>query len=484
VNIADPIALHARFIADKPALVEGDRVMTYAEFGDAVARTAGHLATLGIRPGDDVAVALQERIGTPIAWFALAHIGARLLPMDWRWMPAEQQRFVDIFRPRLLLAEPGRHVPRNVAVAMHDDAWRAAIARADPDVPLAPGGDRPATVYITSGTTGLPKAYAHSHASFLAVMNSMWLGLGVGPDDRCLSTLPFAFTAGRSIGMATLLRGGTFILHPAFTAAPDVLSAIRRHRADCMTAAPALLRGLLALAPASGLLLPEFRRLVSVGALLFPDEIRRLRASVTPHLANYYGSSGAGSTSAIAGDELARKPGSVGRPMIGVAVEIVDDDDRVLPRGETGWLRTRGPGSALGMEPPDPSDRTIRNGWHYPGDYAYIDEEGFIFLQGRDSDLINVGGTIVFAPEVERAVAACAGVREVAVAGRAVADGNEEILAAIVAQPGLSEGAINQHCRQQLAAYKRPRQVRFIDALPRNSNGKVIKADLLALFDS
>jgi acyl-coenzyme A synthetase/AMP-(fatty) acid ligase len=484
LNIAQPIALHARYLADKPALIERDRVMTFAELVDAVARTAAHISSLGVRAGDNVAVALQEHIGTPIVWFGLAHLGARLLPMDWRWMLPEQQGFIDTFRPRLMLVEPDRRVPANVTIAVHDATWRETVARADPAFPMAAGGAAPATVYITSGTTGVSKAYSHSHASFLDVMVSMWLGLDVGSADRCLSTMPLAYTAGRSIGMATLLRGGTFIVHPAFTSARDVLTACARHRINTMTCAPGLLRGLLDLAPASGLLLPEFRRLVSVGAQLFPEEIRRVRTSVTPHLVNYYGSSGSGSISSIGGDDFDRKPGSVGRPMYGVEIQIVDDSDRLLPPGETGWLRARGPGSALGIDPPDPDDRTYRNGWHYPGDYAVIDDEGFIFLQGRDADMINVGGVVVFAPEVERAIAACPVVREAAVAGRPTATGDEEIVAAVVGQPGATPDTIVAHCRQHLASYKRPRHIRLVDSLPRNSNGKVIKNTLLALFDA
>jgi acyl-coenzyme A synthetase/AMP-(fatty) acid ligase len=484
VNIAQPIALHARYIADKPALIERDRVMTFAELGDAVARTAAHFSSLGVRPGDNVAVALQEHIGTPIVWFGLARLGARMLPMDWRWMLPEQQGFIDTFRPRLMLVEPDRRVPENVSITVHDKAWRDAVVRADPAFPMAPGGDAPATVYITSGTTGVSKAYSHSHTSFLDVMVSMWLGLDVGPADRCLSTMPLAYTAGRSIGMATLLRGGTFVVHPAFTSARDVLTACARHRINAMTCAPGLLRGLLDLAPESGLLLPEFRRLVSVGAQLFPEEIRRIRATVTPHLVNYYGSSGSGSISSIGGDELDRKPGSVGRPMYGVEIQIVDDDGRVLPSGETGWLRSRGPGAAIDIDPPDLDDRTFRGGWHYPGDYAVIDKDGFIFLQGRDADMINVGGVVVFAPEIERAMAACPLVREAAVAGRPTATGDEEIVAAVVAQPGATPDAIVAHCRQHLASYKRPRHVRLVDSLPRNSNGKVVKDTLLALFDA
>lgn len=484
LNIAQPIALHARYLADKPALIERDRVMTFAELGDAVARTAAHFSSLGVRPGDNVAVALQEHIGTPIVWFALAHLGARMLPMDWRWMLPEQQGFIDTFRPRLMLVEPDRRVPENVTITVHDAAWRDSVARADPAFPMAAGGAAPATVYITSGTTGVSKAYSHSHASFLDVMISMWLGLDIGPDDRCLSTMPLAYTAGRSTGMATLLRGGTFIVHPAFTSARDILTACARHRINAMTCAPGLLRGLLELAPASGLLLPEFRRLVSVGAQLFPEETRRIRTSVTPNLVNYYGSSGSGSISSIGGDALDRKPGSVGRPMYGVEIQIVDDDDRLLPPGETGWLRARGLGNALGIDPPDPDDRTYRDGWHYPGDYAVIDNDGFIFLQGRDAEMINVGGVVVFAPEVERAIAACPVVREAAVAGRPTATGDEEIVAAVVAQSGATPETIMAHCRQHLASYKRPRHIRLVDSLPRNSNGKVLRDTLLALFDA
>jgi acyl-coenzyme A synthetase/AMP-(fatty) acid ligase len=482
MNIAQPIALHARYRASKAALIDGDRVMTYAELNEAVGRTAAHLASLGIRPGDDVAVALQDHIGTPVMWFSLAHLGARLLPMDWRWMPAEQQLFVDTFRPRLMLAEPNRKTPEGVATAVHDAGWQEAVARARPDLPMAAGGDMPATVYISSGTTGVPKAYAHSHRSFLEVLSTHWIGLGVSEVDRNLSTLPLAFTAGRSIAMSTLLCGGTFVLNPAFVEPEGVLAVIRRYGINAMTCAPGLLRGLLELVPPEGLLLPDFRRLVSVGALLFPDEIRRVRSSITPHLCNYYGSAGGGSASAISGDDLNRKPGSVGRPMYGIELEIVDDDDRVLPAGETGHLRYRGFGLSLGLLPPDPADQSIRDGWHYPGDYAFLDDEGFIFLQGRNSDMINAGGMIVFAPEVERAIIACAGVKEAAVVGILGDRSDEEIVAAVVADGGVDEAAIMSQLRRVLAAYKRPRRIRLVEALPRNSNGKLIASAIAALF--
>jgi hypothetical protein len=160
--------------------------------------------------------------------------------------------------------------------------------------------------------------------------------------------------------------------------------------------------------------------------------------------------------------------------MYGVEIQIVDDDYRILPRGETGWLRARGLGSALGVEPPDPADRTHRLGWHYPGDYAVIDEEGFVFLQGRDADLINVGGVVVFAPEIERTLAACPGVRDASCPLRAACPNS------VKSWPPSWQPASRACDRRTLSPASRVVQAARGSGrrnLPRNSSGKILRID-------
>jgi acyl-coenzyme A synthetase/AMP-(fatty) acid ligase len=166
--------------------------------------------------------------------------------------------------------------------------------------------------------------------------------------------------------------------------------------------------------------------------------------------------------------------------MLGSIVEIVDEDDRPVPTGETGRLRCISTGMAIGLYPPDPDSTAFRNGWHYPGDYAYIDADGYVFLQGRWNDVIIRGGMNIFAPEVERTLLTCAGVREAAVVGMKSEKLGEEPAAFVVTDGTTDERAILRHCRSLMVAYKVPSVIRVIDALPRNSTGKVVKADLIA----
>jgi acyl-coenzyme A synthetase/AMP-(fatty) acid ligase len=209
-----------------------------------------------------------------------------------------------------------------------------------------------------------------------------------------------------------------------------------------------------------------------------------VRARVSPNFINYYGSAGAGINTMLLPHEIDLKPGSVGRPAIGNEIEIVDDDDRMLPAGETGRLRIRAPQICRGSYPPDPDDPSYFEGWHYPGDYALIDEDGYLFLQGRYNDIIIRGGSNVYAPEVERALLTLDGVREAAVIGTPNATLGEDIAAFIVADGSIDDRTVIRHCRNRLATYKVPSILRRLESLPRNSAGKILKRQLLEMYES
>jgi acyl-coenzyme A synthetase/AMP-(fatty) acid ligase len=344
---------------------------------------------------------------------------------------------------------------------------------------MAPGGDMPLIMNMSSGTTGLPKGNVHTHRTYRGLLSVHWIELGQGPADRALAVLPLASAAGRSIVLATLLGGGTVVFAPALLEPRELVAICEREAINTLCVVPAILRGLLELAKGPGPLLPGLTRLTSVGAMLFPEESRRVREFLSPHLINYYGSTGGGINAMLFPHELEQKPGSVGRPTLGCDLEIVDEADRVLSAGETGRLRVRSPSTCRGVYPADPADQSYFEGWHYPGDYALVDPDGYLFLQGRYNDIIIRGGSNVYAPEVERVLLAVSGVREAAVLGAPHATLGEDVVAYVVADASVDTAAIIRHCRGHLAAYKVPTHLRTIAELPRNSAGKVLKRMLL-----
>jgi acyl-coenzyme A synthetase/AMP-(fatty) acid ligase len=479
MNLSQLVTLHGRYRANHPAIVERDRSFSYRQLDRYVAGHAVAMMRLGVGRGDVVGVCLQDHAEFLACLLAIVRIGAIFLPMDWRWTQAEQQRVAAVFQPKLILAEPGRAMATGLPVARVDDAWRNAACAVELAVEPAPGGEAPAILALSSGTTGQPKGYNLTHARYLAMCQNYWEA-GISQADRYLSVLPIAFASGRGMAMSTLFAGATVIMFPTLAAADEIVAGAGQYQATTMCLVPSLSRALLRLPSTSGQpLFPSIRLLVSIGAGLFPEEGRAIRERLTPHLVDLYGSSGGGITTVLRSDEMERKPGSVGRPMIGVEVEIVDDQNQALPPRITGKLRCRAPCMAAGFYRSEGGgEEAYLDGWYYPGDYAYLDEDGYVFLQGRTSEIIIRGGINVFAPEVERAIASFPGVTEVAVLGYPVPDLGEEIAAFIIGRPGITERELVRHLRAELAPYKIPRRFHFLEELPRSSTGKILKPKL------
>lgn len=483
MNIAEFQRANGYYRGDDPAVVGEQGIVTHRELEARSRRIASHLARLGVARGDLVGTCIKDSAETVAIWLAVARLGAVVIPMDWRWTADEQRQIEAIFNPRLVLGEPGRRGDAGRAVVTLDEAWRSDVAAAPADDRMAPGDDNPFLMNMSSGTTGLPKGNVHTHDTYHAVMRAHWIDMGQTPIDRALAVLPMAAAAGRSVVMATILVGGTVVFAPPLLEPAELVDLCRRERINIVCLVPSILRGLLQIAPKEGLLLPGLHSLVSVGAMLFPEESRAVRKRLSPHLINYYGSTGGGMNTLLYPDELALKPGSVGRPMLGVALEIVDETGNLLPTGETGRLRVRCASTCHGVYPPDPTDETYYEGWHYPGDYALIDADGYLFLQGRYNDIIIRGGSNVYAPEVERVLLALPGIREAAVFGMPHATLGEEVVACIVADDSVQDPVLVRHCRLHLAAYKVPTRFRRLPELPRNSVGKTLKRELTGYFD-
>ncbi len=273
-------------------------------------------------------------------------------------------------------------------------------------------------------------------------------------------------------------------MFPQPYAAADLVAAASRVGASHLFLVPTVLRRLLDVPGGSAEtpLLGGLECLFSTGAALHPEERAELLARLCPNYINFYGSTdGGGCTALLPGDPPA-VAGSVGRSVFSTSLEIVDEDDRILPPGEVGAIRYRHPGTATSYHNnPEESAEAFRDGWYYPGDLGRIDEAGFLFLAGRATDMIIRGGINIYPAEIEHVIALHSDVREVAVVGRPSREYGEEIVAFVVPRNAAGppdDDTLRGHCGKSLALYKVPREFLIVDELPKSGVGKVLKTEL------
>ena len=478
-NLADQLALHARQRPTKAALVHGEQVLDYRALDLAVRQRAAHLLDLGVQPGQMVGLALQDSIEHVLMLYAVARAGAVILPMDCRWKAAEQQRLAAHFEAAAVLVEPGAAFEGARCVEA-DGAWAAAVARADAERAF-PDGDRGLTMSLSSGTTGRPKGPMVSHQKFFNRFWTHWVDLGFGSRETYLNATPLYFGGGRAFSMSTLYAGGTVVLCPPPYEPAELAAEVARSGATVLFLVPTLLRRLLGSDAATLAPLLRLNSLVSSGSALSAQERVQIRSTLCPNFIEYYSSTEGGGISVLSGDDQLRHGDSVGRPVFGVEVQIVDEAHASVAPGTVGRIRYRGPAVADGFyRDPEASVEAFRDGWFYPGDLGCFNDEGYLFLKGRAKDMIIRGGINIYPQEVEATLSDHPAVAEAAVVGWPSREFDEEVAAFVLLIQPIAAAELRAWCREHLAPYKVPRQVFVVDELPRNSLGKVIKAQLVA----
>jgi acyl-CoA synthetase (AMP-forming)/AMP-acid ligase II len=479
MNLTEPILRHGRMQPDAIALIERERTVTYGTLADLVLRTAAHLAALGIKQGDQVGICLKDDGQHVVAFLAVVRLGAVAVPIDWRARPAEKARVANAFALKAVLALPDSDIAAQCPILALDAEWHESIAAAATSADVSQDWHVPLTFQASSGSTGLPKFTIATH---LQIYLHVACYLELVPSNRrhCfLQTLPHYFSAGRLVCMAHLMRGDTLVLYPSLFTAAEFLETAMRHNVTVGFVVPSMARQLLSIAGERPLL-PQMDLLLSGGAPLFPDEKRDALLKLSQNFHEIYGTAAVGPISALGPKDMIERPLSVGRPFSLVDMEVVDDDERPLGPGIAGRLRFRGPGltspvSGLGQ---GASAEEFRNGWNYPGEIATVDPLGYIYLQGRTSEVIFRGGAKIFPAEVEAVLQDHDAVMEAAVVGRPSADNEQEMVAYVISRRSVAPGELLAHCRTRLTAYKVPRDIRIVSELPRNSSGKVDKQAL------
>jgi long-chain acyl-CoA synthetase len=488
---ADVLRQRAELQPDQVAITfEGD-VRTYADLNVRSNQVAQGLAAAGVKAGDRIAVLDRNRLEHSEVMFAAAKLGATYLPVNWRLAPDEVAYVLansgaavvfvggDLFP---LLERMTTH-PKVIDLDQEYAGWLAEQPTSDPGVEPAPN-DTALQMY-TSGTTGLPKGVLLSHDNLCraAALGAAW---GMAEDTIALACMPLFHMSGTSWSFVCLFHGGTVVL----LRDPDpgkVLQAVADERVSHALLVPAVIQMVLAHPNATTTDFSSLRRMVYGGSPIAPDVLADALSTFGCDFMQLYGlteSTGLG-TALDPSDHLGdpRLLRSVGKPARGVELRVVDPhlgvDAGVGDVGEV-WLRSASIMTGYWQNDEASDEVLVADGWLRTGDAGYLDIDGFLFLHDRVKDMIVSGGENVYPAEVERVLREHTAIADVAVIGVPDERWGETVKAVVVRAPGNAADAAEliAFTRERLAHYKCPTSVDFVDALPRNASGKVLKREV------
>jgi long-chain acyl-CoA synthetase len=484
---------------DAVAVVKGARELTYRDWNDQANRVAEGLARLGLVVGDRIG--MRFRLDLP--WFivqrALQKLGVQQVAVNWKLTPNEAVYILRDSGAKGLACDDqdasawaDLDVGVLVTVGQQADSGGTRLEDLiDHNEPVERFGPRrPNLVLYTSGTTGKPKGVApRSNAANTEIDRLIRYGASVGevppypPNAIVLLTLPTHHGAGPGVAMGTCTKGGTVVLLDPFDP-EEALRLIDRHRVQVWTAVPTMLLRVQSL-PEATLDRYDLSSLLSLtlGAAPVPKSLKdwvigRLDPGV---LWETYGCSEAGMLTYISPQDQMRKPGSSGLPYEGVDVSIVDDEWNRLPAGTTGEIAVNTPvvlKGYLGREAL--GEDVVKDGYYRTGDIGYLDEDGFLFITDRVKDMIVAGGVNIYPAEIEKAIIEHPDVENCAVIGIPQDDFGEQPLAFVIPKPAhaLTADDVYAFLDGRLASFKKPRQIEFVDTLPTNPMGKILKTEL------
>jgi long-chain acyl-CoA synthetase len=511
LTIGDLVRHQAATIGDRVAFTFEGRDVTYAQLDAAASKVANALVAEGVGPGDRVAVLDKNTLELFELLFGTAKIGAVLCPVNWRLTPTEVTHVVNDAHTEVLVVGADffpvldeceaqlTTVRRILTVGEHPShdqysAWRDAQPDTDPGVTTDP--DDVAIQFYTSGTTGLPKGAMLSSRNLASLVQPANDALGLGEDTVSLVAMPLFHVAGAGWALFGLFNGAHNVMLREVDL-PAILEAIPEHGITHAVLVPAVLQFLL-MTPGVEAVDCSTLRLIVYGASPISEEV--LTASMERFGCGFVQAYGLTETSGGVvllhpedhdpGGPLAHRLQAAGRPMETVEIRIVGDDGDELPTGDVGEVWIRSPSTMLGYwnQPEATAAAITEDGWFCSGDAGCVDADGYLYIRDRVKDMIISGGENVYPAEVESALMAHPAIADVAVIGVPDDRWGETVKAVVVpsAEAGEDLDALEHELlawsRERLAGYKCPTSVDWIEVLPRNPSGKILKRDLRAPY--
>jgi long-chain acyl-CoA synthetase len=489
-NLASGLVESARTCADRPALRQGDTVLSYTQLDEITSQMAGLLRSRGVKPGDRVALMLPNVMTFPVIYYGVLRAGGVVVPMN----PLLKSREVSFYlgdsgaKTIFAFADVADEASKGAADAGADcvvvtpGEFEASIVGETPE-PDVVGRDGTDTVLIlyTSGTTGKPKGAELTHDNMSRNAAAATRVFMVGSDDVIFGGLPLFHSFGQTCGLNVAVHAGACLtLLPRFSPAA-ALEILQRDRVTVMEGVPTMYVALLQHPGREAFDTSPLRLCVSGGAALPVEVLRGFEAAFDTIVLEGYGLSETSPVASFNHPDRERKPGSIGTPIEGVEFRLIDDEWRDVPEGDTGEIAIRGHNVMKGYwNRPDDTNEAIRDGWFRTGDVARRDKDGYYFIVDRKKDVIIRGGFNVYPREIEEVLYEHPAVVEAAVIGLPHPTHGEEVAATVALKPGTSATAdeLREYVKDRVAAYKYPRHVWIVEELPKGPTGKILKREI------
>jgi acyl-CoA synthetase (AMP-forming)/AMP-acid ligase II len=497
---------------DRRAVIYGGQALTYAQFNVRVNRLANALRRLGVQEGQNVAILQYNYPQTLESLFACFKAGCGAVPINFRLHPSEYAFIIDHSESVAVIVSPEFNGPiqeireRIPAVRHLITLGQVEGELLDYEQLLALESDRftdadvqpddLAWLFYTSGTTGLPKGAMLTHRNLLAMTMNFYADIapGFGPDDVVLHAAPLSHGSGL-YALPNVAKAALNVIPEAKSFDPEqIFKLIQDHRVSNMFGAPTMVKMMIESQAMAKYDLSSLRALNYGGGPMLTEDLKEAMRKLGPCLVQLYGQAESPMTITClphrehipdGTQSQLRRLASAGFARTDVEVKIFDSEERELPPGEMGEIVTR---SELVMKGywrnPEATAETLRNGWLHTGDMGYMDDRGFLFIMDRSKDMIISGGENIYPREIEEVIIRHPAVREVAVIGVPDPKWGEAIKAVVSLVPGkiVTEEELFAFCRDHIAGYKKPKSVDFIESLPKNNYGKILKRELRAKY--
>jgi long-chain acyl-CoA synthetase len=490
-NLASVLTDSAQQRGDRTAIKLDDVEVTYAQLEEGSARVAALLRQKGVGPGDRVGIMLPNVPYFAVVYYGVLRAGGVVVPMNVLLKGREVtfylqdpeakvvfawHQFADAARTGaqeagadLVVVKPGGFEELLAGVEPGD---RSVVDRADDDT---------AVILYTSGTTGTPKGAELTHSNLLRNADVI-LGLGgITEDDVLLGALPLFHSFGQTCGLNGAMKAGaTLSMIPRFDPS-KALEIIQRDKVTVFQGVPTMYTGMLNAGDRDAYDVSGLRLCISGGAAMPVEVMRGFEEAFGCKVLEGYGLSETSPIASFNHPDRERKPGTIGTPVEGVEMKVVDDDGNEVPAGEVGEIVIRGHNVMKGYwRRPDATEEAIRDGWLHTGDMGKVDEDGYFAIVDRKKEMIIRGGYNVYPREIEEVLYEHPAVKEAAVIGIPDDTMGEEVGAAIVLKEGEDSDAavIRDYVKGEVAGYKYPRRVWFVDELPKTATGKILKREI------